>query len=692
MRSRFADQLFLAISVLLCTQGFLFVSVAGAQSVSDQVSELMRQQLEPWKTPVPEEAQIAPPELVGPLPPALPSSSGLMGPPSPMNSGEAPAGNTADVLSSSSAPPPAEKPKGPPKLTVGKETLRTAAMLARFYESRQYRPAWSNDAGPLPSAEVLLDTVATEAEREGLRPGDYRLAKLKALLQMLRQQQAETHGPFDPQALAELEFLLTDTFLLYGTHVSAGKKVTLNKMTAEWFVKQQKADLVSMLETAVTDNQLADILRALPPPHPGYRELREALVQYRDFAARGGWPLVPDGPKLQRGDRDERVSKLRARLQVTGELPRQSPDSQDSASRSARKKRVSADTTGDRALFDETLAQGVRKFQQQHGLATDGVVGFETVAALNVSADTRVQQIVINMERWRVFPRDLGPRHVDVNIPNFTLDVVEGHVSVLHMKVVVGKMMQERSTPTFSALMDSLVLNPYWYVPESIAQKELFPMSRKDPSYFATHGFVVRRVPIAGKQTADPNAADGAKTATAYRYLLRQEPGPKNALGRVKFMFPNAYGVYLHDTPTKELFNRRIRTFSHGCIRVEKPLDLAVYLLQGEAEWNQDAILAALDRGKGKTISLSTPVPVYIQYWTAWVDEEGTVQFRNDIYGYDGLPEARLPVTPPKPKPQLQEVQAAEQLQAVQSEPPPITPPASQPAPQTESQPMLQMR
>jgi len=253
------------------------------------------------------------------------------------------------------------------------------------------------------------------------------------------------------------------------------------------------------------------------------------------------------------------------------------------------------------------------------------------------------------------------------------------------MKVVVGKMMQERSTPTFSAVMNSLVLNPYWYVPESIAQKELFPLSRKDPHYFASHGFVVRRVPVAGKQNADPNATDGVKTAAkTYRYLLRQEPGPKNALGRVKFMFPNAYGVYLHDTPAKELFNRRIRTFSHGCIRVENPIDLAAYLLQGEAEWNREAILAALEGRKGKTIQLSAPVPVYIQYWTAWVDREGTVQFRNDIYGYDGLPEAHLPITPPKP--QVQEVQ---EVQEVQPETTPAIQPASQPTPQTEAQPML---
>jgi murein L,D-transpeptidase YcbB/YkuD len=331
-------------------------------------------------------------------------------------------------------------------------------------------------------------------------------------------------------------------------------------------------------------------------------------------------------------------------------------------------------------LFDDTVAQAVRQFQRQHGLGVDGVLGFETVAALNVSAETRAQQIAVNMERWRIFPQDLGPRHIDVNIPDFTLEVVEEGRPVIQMKVVVGKMMEEKNTPTFSAAMNSLVLNPYWYVPESIAQKELFPMSRKDPGYFANHGFVIRRVAVGEKQNSDLNAADGTKTAAkTYRYLLRQEPGPKNSLGRVKFMFPNAYGVYLHDTPAKELFNRRIRTFSHGCIRVEKPIDLAEYILRGTPEWTRETILATIEQQKMRTIQLAEPVPVYIQYWTAWVDREGMMQFRNDIYGYDGLPDARLPTTPPKPK---LEVQAAGRPEL-----PSVTRAASQPALPSEAQP-----
>jgi len=553
-------------------------------------------------------------------------------------------------------------------------------MLSRFYEGRSYRPAWSNDAGPLPSADALINTIQAEAKREGLRPEDYPLAKLKMLLQEARQQ------PFDPRRLADLDLLLTDTFLTYGARVSVGK-VRLDRMDAAWFEKHQKADLVQVLQTAVEADRLVDAITALPPQHPEYTKLQKALAQYRDIAAHGGWPLVPEGLKLHMGDRDERVIKLRARLQVTGELTLKSPKDGKLSSASPGHKGSQNNSPSDSELFDKAVEQAVRRFQRRHGLSADGVLGDATLAALNVSAEDRVQQLAVNMERWRALPTDLGSRHIDVNIPNFTLTVMENHQPVMNMKVVVGKMLERRNTPTFSATMTHLVLNPYWYVPKSIAEEELFPLSRKDSQYFAKHGFVIRRIPVGEKQIPDPNATDGSPISTkTYQNVLRQEPGPTNALGRIKFMFPNAHGVYLHDTPAKELFNRTVRTFSHGCIRIEKPLDLAEYVLHGNFEWTRDAILAAIERQKEKTVWLPEPLPVYIQYWTAWVDGEGTVQFRNDIYGYDEIPGTRLPMTKPvTPRPQTQ----AESQPTVQPEIPPATQPQSQPAPLPEARPAL---
>jgi murein L,D-transpeptidase YcbB/YkuD len=227
----------------------------------------------------------------------------------------------------------------------------------------------------------------------------------------------------------------------------------------------------------------------------------------------------------------------------------------------------------------------------------------------------------------------------------------------MDVKVVVGKMIEENATPTFSAKMTYVVFNPYWYVPKTIAKKELWPLHQRNPSYFGRNNYDVRRIPIGYKQVPDPDATDGSmKSVRVYDYVIRQGPGPKNALGRVKFMFPNPYSVYLHDTPSKSLFNRTVRAFSHGCIRVEKPLELAEYLLRDSPKWQKKAIEATLRRTKEQTVYLSEPLPVYIQYWTAWVDDEGELQFRNDIYRYDRLGPAlrsdrnRKAVQTPRPK------------------------------------------
>jgi murein L,D-transpeptidase YcbB/YkuD len=504
-------------------------------------------------------------------------------------------------------------------------------------------------------------------------------------LQKVRQQLGE-ELPFDPRALADLDLLLTDTFLTYGARASVGK-AKLDRMDVAWFAKRQKADLVELLETAVESDRVADILVTLPPQHPGYARLRETLARYRGIVAHGGWPPVPAGPKLQIEDRDERVVMLRARLRVTGELVLKPRNEGNRRGAPSKTKRAPDSGESDTELLDATVAQAVRRFQRRHGLSPDGVVGDGTLAALNVSAEDRVQQIAVNMDRWRALPADLGPRHIDVNIPNFSLEVVENEQPGLRMKVVVGKMMDRRNTPTFSADMTSLVLNPYWYVPKSIAEEELFPLSRKDPQYLAKHNFTVRRVPVVDKRTSDPNATDGMTIAAkTYQYLLRQKPGPTNSLGQLKFMLPNAHGVYLHDTPAKELFNKTVRTFSHGCIRIEKPVDLAEYVLRGSSEWTRDAILLAIERQKQQTIWLPEPLPVYIQYWTAWVDQEGTVQFRNDIYGYDQVPGTHLPI--PEPKILRAKTEPGTQP-TVQPEPPQITQPDHQPAPLPEVRPML---
>lgn len=647
-----------------------------ATSVLDQASELLRQQVEVWKTP---------PATTEPTPPAEAPEDGAVNPAS--NPPQQTSDTTNNPQPTSEAAPrvshpgkPAKTPRPKLTLTASDDTVRAAAMLARFYEGRDYRLAWSNETGPQPHAEVLLDTIQAEAPREGLQVSVYRLPKLKKLIQDIRNQVASQQGP-DPRLLTDLDLLFTDAFLTYSTHLSVGK-TNFDALDTQWFEARQKTDLPEALQKALSARQLQKTLEALSPQHDGYIRLRDALARYRDLAASGGWPRIPAGFDLRPGDHDARIPILRARLQLTGDLEKQEPinavssEKHSHKSEKARKKKYSGSDE-----YEDSLVHAVKAFQRRHGLGADGVIGGGTLAALNVSVETRIQQILMNMERWRMLPHDLGKRRVEVNIPNFTLDVVENEKSTLHMKVVVGKMLEKRTTPTFSASMTHVVLNPYWHVPKSIAEEELFPLSRKNPRYFSDHKFIVRRVEAGEKQVPAPNASDGSMVSTkVYKYLLKQAPGPKNALGRVKFMFPNPHGVYLHDTPSKDLFNRTVRTYSHGCIRVEKPVDLAEHLLRENAKWTRESILSTINQQKEKTVWLPEAVPVYIQYWTAWVDTDGAVQFRNDIYGYDEAPGAKLPVTSPKnPRPDPTPV-AQPTLQEAQP-----TPSETPPSPRLES-------
>ncbi len=611
---------------LLCSQLCSPKAGFAVQTMAESVSELLRRQIEAWKIPPPIPDLVTAPQETNTLPatPDLPSPTDTLAPSTP----------------TVPPPPPEAQPKIPlptpsAKLMVGKEVLRSAVMLARFYEGRAYQPAWSSDAGPSSQADDLINTIQVEAAYEGLQVNNSRLEQLRTLLQQLRQDALQSS---DPRTLADFDLLCTDTFLTYGAQVALGKS-NLRGLSAEWFAKEQRTDLVEMLQQAITAQHVADALKALPPVHSGYIKLRAALMRYRALATRGGWPLIPAGFDLHPGGHDERAPRIRERLRVTGDLE-PTPPSPSRSSHTPSQEKV-------RDLYDPILERAVKTFQRRHGLDPDGVVGGLTLAALNVPVETRIQQLMVNMHRWRALPPDLGARHIDVNIPNFALTVFEEERPILSMKVVVGKMIEQRTTPTFRAYLTHVVLNPYWYVPKSIAEKELFPLARKDPQYFAKHNFVIRRITVGEKQMADPNAPSGSTTSTkVYQYVLRQEPGPKNSLGRIKFMFPNDYGVYLHDTPSKELFKRVVRTFSHGCIRVEKPVDLAEYVLHDPTQrWTRDAILAALDKQKQKTVWLSEAIPVYIHYWTAWVDDNGVVQFRNDIYGYDNVPGAQLPVT-----------------------------------------------
>jgi murein L,D-transpeptidase YcbB/YkuD len=513
----------------------------------------------------------------------------------------------------------------PPRIAVGEEGIHASVVLPRFYEHRMYEPAWSDDDGPIVQADSLIQAIQG-ADREGLRPSDYHLAEIEGVLaEVIRNKGRGV--PLYPPRLADLDVLLTDAFLIYGAHLLAGR-VNPETFDSEWHANRRQGDLAAVLQAALDSNRIEEALKGLLPPQPGYLRLREALARYRNVAAKAGWPIVPDGPKLQKGDQGERVLALRTRLVSSGDLEGESG--------------VSG------GLFDNALEQALRKFQQRHGLDVDGMVGPATLAALNVPVETRLRQIELNMERWRWLPQDLGQRYILINIANFELDVVESGQPVMMMRVVVGR--GYRRTPVFSDKMTYLVLSPYWHVPKNIAVQDKLPLIKKDPNYLAEQHMKVFQGWGAEAKEIDPKTVDWSRVnAKNFPLRLRQDPGPWNALGRVKFMFPNTFNVYLHDTPSQELFAKTTRTFSSGCIRIEKPMELTAYVLRGDPDWNRERILAVIATNVEQTVRLPEPMPVYLLYWTAWAHEDGSIQFRTDIYGRDRLLDQALAQEAPIP-------------------------------------------
>lgn len=499
----------------------------------------------------------------------------------------------------------------PPKLSVGDEEIFASVMLPRFYENRIFTPAWSSEKGPLPQADELVKAIQ-DADKEGLRASDYHLSSIESTLAEVKENQKKKKK-LNPRRLVDLDLLLTDAFLIYGSHLLSGR-VNPETIDAEWFANRREANLAEILQNALDANDIAGTLQSLLPPQAGYKRLREALARYKMIAEQSEWQTIEDGPKLQRVDKNMRVVQLRSRLKASSDL-------------------TAANVEND-SLFDEQLEKDVKRFQQQQGLDADGVVGAATLSALNVPVQERINQIMINMERWRWLPQDLGNRHIIVNIANFELDVIEAAKPVLTMRVIVGR--NYRRTPVFSDKMTYLVLNPRWHVPQNIAVQDILPMIKKDSLYLAKQKMKVFEGWGTDAKEINPKTVDWAKvSAKNFKYRLRQEPGPGNALGDIKFMFPNQFNVYLHDTPSRELFKKTTRGFSSGCIRIENPIELAEYVMRSDPNWNRLRIEAEIKKRIEQAVRLPEPIPVHLLYWTAWVSTDGTLNFREDIYARD---------------------------------------------------------
>ena len=547
-----------------------------------------------------------------PFSPLLPA---LFMPRDCLAAGQLPAG-VADLIKSrvTGQEPPAWAP-------VAGDTVHAPALVAAFYAQRNFQPAWPGVDRQFRLAAELLEAIQG-IDREGLNPDHYHLSAMEALLGRVLAESSENQIPA-AETIADLDLLLTDAFFLLSCHLESGCR-NPESLSRQRPAGPEKIEVVTMLATALAQQRIKEALLDLAPKEKIYENLRLALVECRAMAANNTkWSIIPGGPSLKPGAMDRRVPAMRQRLAGLGDLPAQAG-------------------TGDEH-FDEGLRQAVLRFQKRHGLETDGVIGARTLAALNVSPEKRLRQIALNLERLRWSFRNPGDRYIVVNIADFSLDVVENGSSVLTMNVIVGKPFQH--TPVFSQKLRSLVLNPSWGIPRGIAVEEIVPKVRKDPGYLAKQQIKVMRNGRSVEGT-ELRAIDWSRlTINNFPYELRQEPGPKNPLGRIKFVFPNQFDVYLHDSPHKGLFRQNVRAFSHGCIRIEKPVELAHYLLGADPAWSREALAEAMKSGKEQKITLPQPVAVYLIYLTAWVDDNNTLQFRDDIYGRDVTIDESLPAS-----------------------------------------------
>ena len=429
--------------------------------------------------------------------------------------------------------------------------------------------------------------------------------------------------------LAEFDVRMTHALLKLGRAVALGQTSPAT-VDSRWRKRRHAPAFPELLAKTLDESKVREWLARVQPAHAEYRALQKAwrsLARRRDSV----WPIVPP-IAVAPGQRHPSVAVLRARLAAGGEL--------------------GAAGTSDPQRYDAALQQAVRAFQEHHGLKPTGVVDAPAQAALNVPSSQRLRQIALNLERWRWMPDDLGANHVRVNIPSFYLDVHEDARSVLSIRTVVGKVGDE--TPVFSDAMTHIVFSPYWNIPESIVTEETVPGVARDPDYLERHNIEVVRVSGDRVEPIDPKDMDWSDAGAVKAVTFRQRPGADNALGFVKFLFPNPFDIYIHDTPADGLFARRGRLFSHGCIRIEDPAALATYVLRDQPEWTRPAIEEAMHAGVERHVKLTRTLPVHVVYFTAWADEQGGVHFREDVYGLDARqsePAGRRSSAAPAPAP-----------------------------------------
>jgi L,D-transpeptidase YcbB len=485
--------------------------------------------------------------------------------------------------------------------TVGEEAWQhTKRLYARFQQS----PLWFEKGGLDKDRVDALTTALLRATDDGLALDEYPIGDVARAIATTR----ETNQPTAEQ-LADADVLLTSAYASLGEDFLVGQ-VNPKTVGQSWHIDTGDENVDSALVRMLTRMPLDKSIGAMRPSEEGYAALQKEMMRYRELVAKGGWKPIPEGKALKRGQTDSpaRIAALRARLIAEGiDVPAATtaPAANDSAGSA-----TTARTSGG-AVFDDALAGAVAQFQARHAINVDSMLGKETVDALNVPVEYRLGQIAANLERARWLPRRLGERYIYVNVPAFQLTAYDKGEPVLESKVIVGQEFEDKATPVFSDSMELVVFRPYWNITPDIQEKEIGPKVAADPGYLAANDMEYYQ--------------EGGKTR------IRQRPGPKNSLGYVKFLFPNDFNIYLHDTPNHELFDKDVRAFSHGCIRVEKPAELAQWVLG----WDASRVEQAMREGKdNQSVKLPKKIPVFITYATTYV-RDGTLYFGNDLYHRD---------------------------------------------------------
>ncbi|HET6219431.1 MAG TPA: L,D-transpeptidase family protein [Acidobacteriaceae bacterium] len=531
-------------------------------------------------------------------------------------------------------PPDAEAVAGQLRTIAGAGTLADLKFpdfpdyrqqVQGLYEAVNYTPVWVHDGQPTIQAQAVITAIQV-SRLKGLNPEEYDASRWPLRLNALKS------APGDATKVAHFDAALTVSAMRYISDLHIGR-VNPKHFKFGIDVAQKSYDLPQfLLQKLLPASNVPEVLKGVEPPYYGYQRTVAALKNYLALADQDHSAPLPEVQKtLAPGDAYPGAEALGQRLQLLSDLPRDTaPDNKP-------------------GIYEGSLVEGVKHFQVRHGLTADGRLGKDTLRQLNTPLSVRIQQLDDALERWRWLPVNFSPLPVGVNIPEFVLRVFSpDHRIALRMNVVVGKAVRNE-TPVFAKDMRYIVFRPYWNVPYSITRSEIIPALVKDSGYLARKDFEITdqsgRIVTGGAVSADMLAQ-----LRSGKMLVRQRPGPTNSLGLVKFMFPNEYNVYLHSTPAQQLFSQSRRDFSHGCIRVEKPAELAAWLLQGQPKWTLDAVKAAMQSGPdNQQVNLDQPVPVVIIYLTAVVEENGEVHFFDDIYGHDRTLNAVLAKGPPYP-------------------------------------------